>query len=171
MNPTEARERLCRGIYKTVEPANPLGLLQEALTLSITAEPIEKRIRVEGQKTGKVTALDLPGQITRVARRGIITETEAALLRDYDRKVMDLINVDDFAPHELGVAAQPKPATIGSAQRRVSETDKAPATPPAARRSPQLHRQRNRSGRTRTPPVRLPRRAATTQPSPCRASA
>ena len=117
MNPTEARERLCRGIYKTVEPNNPLGLLQEALTLSLTAEPIEKRIRVEGVKPGKVTALDLPGQISQAVSEGIITETEAAFLRDYDRKVMDLINVDDFAQHELGVNAQPKaPAAIGSAQ-------------------------------------------------------
>jgi acyl-CoA dehydrogenase len=107
MNPTEARDRLCRGIYKTVEPNNPLGLLQEAMTLSVTAEPIEKRIRVEGQKTGRVTALDLPGQITQALALGIVTETEAALLREYDRKVMDLINVDDFEPHELGVAAQP----------------------------------------------------------------
>ncbi len=120
MNPTEARERLCRGIYKTVEPTNPLGLLQEALTLSLTAEPIEKRIRVEGQKTGKVTALDLPGQITQSLALGLITETEAAMLREYDRKVMDLINVDDFAPHELGVSAQPAPSSVqqprGSAQ-------------------------------------------------------
>src|SRR5262245_48800966 len=112
MNPTEARDRLCRGIYKTVEPNNPLGLLQEALTLSVIAEPIEKRIRVEGQKTGRVTALDLPGQITQSLALGIITETEAAMLREYDRKVMDLINVDDFAPHELGVAAQPEPSPV-----------------------------------------------------------
>ncbi len=119
MNPTEARDRLCRGVYKTVEPNNPLGLLQEALTLSLTAEPIEKRIRVEGQKTGKVTALDLPGQITQSLALGLITETEAAMLREYDRKVMDLINVDDFAPHELGVSTQPAPSVqkpLGSAQ-------------------------------------------------------
>ncbi len=117
MNPTEARERLCRGVYRTVEPSNPLGLLQEALTLAVTAEPIEKRIRVEGTKTGKVTALDLPGQITQAVAVGIITETEAALLRDFDRKVMDLINVDDFASHEIGAATQPaEQASLGSAQ-------------------------------------------------------
>ena len=117
MNPTEARERLCRGVYRTVEPSNPLGLLQEALTLAVTAEPIEKRIRVEGTKTGKVTALDLPGQITQSVAVGIITETEAALLRDFDRKVMDLINVDDFASHEIGAATQPAEQTsLGSAQ-------------------------------------------------------
>ncbi len=32
--------------------------------LSTTAEPLEKRIRVDGVKTGRVTALDLPGQIS-----------------------------------------------------------------------------------------------------------
>jgi hypothetical protein len=31
-----------------------------------------------------------------------LNEAEAAVLRDYDTKVSDLIQVDDFAPHELG---------------------------------------------------------------------
>jgi acyl-CoA dehydrogenase len=116
-NPTETRERICRYIYSTVEPTNPLGLLQEALVLSQTAEPIEKRIRVEGVKTGRITALDLPGQIQQALALGIISETEAAALRDYDRKVMEIINVDDFAPHEIGMQAQPAtqaPAAVSS---------------------------------------------------------
>ena len=103
LNPTQARERLCGGIYKTVEPTNPLGLLQEALVLSLNAEPLEKRIRIEGQKTGKVTALDLSGQIQQALAAGVINEGEADFLREYDRKVMNLINVDDFAPHELDI--------------------------------------------------------------------
>src|SRR6185436_3534967 len=96
LNPTEVRDRLCRFVYRTLEPGNPLGLLHEALVMSLSAEPIEKRIRVEGVKTGKVTALDVPGQIAQALSQGIISETEAAMLRDYDRKVMDLISVDDF---------------------------------------------------------------------------
>jgi acyl-CoA dehydrogenase len=107
LNPTEARDRLCQFIYRTVEPGNPLGLLQEALVLAQTAEPIEKRIRVEGVKTGKVTALDLPGQIQQALAAGIISETEAASLREYDRKVMELVHVDDFASHELAAGVQP----------------------------------------------------------------
>ncbi|MCM2313077.1 MAG: acyl-CoA dehydrogenase, partial [Steroidobacteraceae bacterium] len=63
MKPSETRERLTHGIYKTIEPGNPLGQLQEALVLSVGAEPLEKRLRVEGVKTGRITALDLPGQI------------------------------------------------------------------------------------------------------------
>lgn len=118
MNPSEARDRLCDGIYRTVEPGNALGLLQEALVLSLTAEPLEKRIRVEGVKTGKVTALDLPGQVAQAVAAGILTETEAQMLRDYDRKVMELVNVDDFAPHELGV--QVSPADIAAAHPQVA---------------------------------------------------
>ena len=106
---TDSRERLCQYIYWTLEPTNPLGLLQEVLLLTQTAEPIEKRIRVEGVKTGKVTALDLPGQIQQAIAAGIITETEGAALRDYDRKTLELINVDDFAPDELGRRAEPVP--------------------------------------------------------------
>jgi acyl-CoA dehydrogenase len=49
-----------------------------------------------------VTALDPPGQIGQALAAGIITAEEAALLRDYDARVMELIHVDDFAPHELG---------------------------------------------------------------------
>jgi acyl-CoA dehydrogenase len=105
MNPTAARERLTRHIYKTPGANNPLGLLQEALILSAAAESLEKRIRVDGVKTGRVTALDLPGQIAQAGELGILSGAEAALLRDYDAKVSNLINVDDFAPDDLGAGA------------------------------------------------------------------
>jgi acyl-CoA dehydrogenase len=105
MNPSATRDRLSTYIYKTAAPHNPLGKLQAALLLTAAAEPLEKRIRVDGVKTGRVTALDLPGQITQALSLGIISESEADLLRDYDAKVQDIINVDDFAPHELGVGA------------------------------------------------------------------
>jgi len=105
LNPTEVRDRLCRFVYRTLEPGNPLGQLHEALVMSQTAEPIEKRIRVEGVKTGRITALDPPGQIAQARELGIISETEAAAMREYDRKVMELINVDDFDSHELAAQA------------------------------------------------------------------
>src|ERR1700736_604160 len=114
-SPTAARERLCQYIYWTLEPGNPLGLLQEALLLAVQLEPLEKRIRVEGVKTGKVTALDLPGRIQQALAVGLISETEAAALRDYDRKVMDLIHVDDFEPQALGTLSAPLPQAPASA--------------------------------------------------------
>jgi len=106
-NPTKARERLGEFVYRTLEPTNPMALLQEALLLAVQLEPLEKRIRVDGVKTGKITALDLPGRIQQALAAGILSETEAAALREYDRKVMDLINVDDFEPQAFGTQALP----------------------------------------------------------------
>jgi acyl-CoA dehydrogenase len=105
MNPSATRERLSAHIYKTAAAGNPLGKLQAALLLAAAAEPLEKRIRVDGVKTGRITALDLPGQIAQAAALGIVTESEAKLLQDYDAKVQDIVKVDDFEPDELGVGA------------------------------------------------------------------
>jgi len=72
----------------------------------VSAEPLEKRLRVEGVKTGRVTALDLPGQIEQALAAGLLTAAEAQLLREYDRKVMDIVNVDDFDTSDLVAAVQ-----------------------------------------------------------------
>ena len=111
MNPGEARERLCHFVYRTLEPGNHLGLVQQALELAIAAEPLEKKIRVEGVKTGRVTALDLPGQVREALAIGLITEAEAAQLREYDRKVMEIIHVDDFESHELAAGGAEDPSS------------------------------------------------------------
>jgi acyl-CoA dehydrogenase len=103
---TMTRDRLTHGVYRTVEPTNALGLLQEVLILAESAEPLEKRVRVDGVKTGRITALDLPGQIQQALAEGILSETEAATLREYDRRVMDIIHVDDFDPEELAAEHQ-----------------------------------------------------------------
>jgi acyl-CoA dehydrogenase len=62
---------------------------------------LEKRIRVDGIKTGRITALDPLGQIEAARQLGIVNEAEAAMLRDYEAKISDLLEVDDFATHEL----------------------------------------------------------------------
>jgi acyl-CoA dehydrogenase len=86
----------------------------------VAAEPLEKRIRVEGVKTGLISALDPPGQIEQALAAGLITAAEATLLREFDRKVMDIINVDDFAPGELMAAVQAEPPTAGAVRLHVA---------------------------------------------------
>jgi len=102
MSPTAARDRLCYPVYRRVEAGNALGLLHEALEMAERAEELDKRLRVEGVKTGRISALDLPGQIDQAEQIGLLSPEEAAWLREHDRKIMELIHVDDFAPHELG---------------------------------------------------------------------
>jgi acyl-CoA dehydrogenase len=104
MTPSPTRARLCRHAYRTNTGGNPLGLLQEALEMSLVVEPLEKKLRVEGVKTGRVTALDVAGQVRQAQQLGLLTEAEARQLLDYDERIMHLINVDDFAPHELAAS-------------------------------------------------------------------
>jgi acyl-CoA dehydrogenase len=101
MEPTSVRDRLCYPVYREVQSRNSLGLLQKALEQSAQAEVLEKKIRVEGVKTGRITALDLPGQIREAEQIGLLTKEEAEWLQQYDALVMELIHVDDFAPEEL----------------------------------------------------------------------
>ncbi|MET0985700.1 MAG: acyl-CoA dehydrogenase [Steroidobacteraceae bacterium] len=103
--PTDTRDRITHGLFRTVLPNNQIGLLHEALMLADSAEVLEKRIRVEGVKTGRITALDLPTQIEQAHKLGLLSSSEAAFLREYDRKVMELIHVDDFNGEELAAAA------------------------------------------------------------------
>jgi len=106
MTPGPTRERLCRHAF-TSGAGNPLHDLEEALRMSVGVEVLERKLRVEGVKTGRVTALDTPGQIAQGRTLGILTAAEADLLRDYDRRIMHIINVDDFDPAELPAGRTP----------------------------------------------------------------
>jgi acyl-CoA dehydrogenase len=109
-NAGESRDRLAAGIYREQHAGSPFGQLQQALELAPEAELIEKKLRVEGVKTGRISALDLPGQIEQGQALGMIDAVEAATLRAYDALMMDIINVDEFAADELGTGGDARPA-------------------------------------------------------------
>jgi acyl-CoA dehydrogenase len=101
----EARDRLCQQAYTTLEPGNPLGLLQEALLLSEEMTPLEQKLR-QAQKERLIASDYLGQQIDEAESAEIISKEEAARMRDYHNKVLDLLAVDDFAPADFGRAAQ-----------------------------------------------------------------
>jgi acyl-CoA dehydrogenase len=100
INPTPTRERLSAEAYKTAEPGNPLGLLQQALVLAEEVKPIERRV-FDARRAGEIRHDDTPGQIDEAEAKGIVTAAEAETLRAFDRKVLELTGVDDFAVSEL----------------------------------------------------------------------
>jgi acyl-CoA dehydrogenase len=118
--PGEARERLSQYAYTTLEPGNPLGLLQEAMVLAEANAPLERRLR-QAMKEGLIKAEYLGQQIDEGARAGVIDKQEAAALRDYHDKVSSLLAVDDFDPSEL------------RRNSSMSEDDKAPPVKQAAK--------------------------------------
>ena len=100
INPTPTRERLTEGIYKTVEPGNPLGLLQQAMELAERVKPLERRI-FDARKAGQIKAEDTPGQIDEAEEKGVLSKAEADAVREFDRQVLALTGVDDFDPRDL----------------------------------------------------------------------
>ena len=128
----EARERLSKYAYTTLEPGNPLGLLQEALELAEANAPLERRLR-QAYKEGLINAEYLGLQIEEGTRAGVINNTEAAALREYHGKVTALLDVDDFAPEELSRQAE-SPEQEGPA-RKAAKRKASPKTKTAAKKS------------------------------------
>jgi acyl-CoA dehydrogenase len=131
----ESRERLCAQAYTTLEPGNPLGLLQEALELSETYAPLERRLK-QAQREGLIRSDYLGEQIEEAAHAGVISKKEAAELRTYHDKVMALLAVDDFEPDAFKrqkdesrpaavAAARKKPAARKKTERKKSGRKKA----------------------------------------------
>ncbi len=97
----EGRERLSEQAYTTIEPGNPLGLLQEALHLSEQVAPLEEKLR-QARKEGLVSSDYLGHQIDEAENAEVIDAKDASRLREYLQKVEKLLAVDDFAPDEIG---------------------------------------------------------------------
>jgi len=124
----EARERLSQQAYTTLEPGNPIGLLQEALELSEKAAPLEKRLR-QALKEGLITSEYLGDQIPEAEHAGVIGKREATELKSYHEKVRALLAVDDFAAEDLirpdtAAAPAPKKASKKKAVRKKKNTSK-----------------------------------------------
>ena len=118
----EARDRLSAQAYTTLEPGNPLGLLQEALRLSEEYAPLEKKLR-QAYKEGLLKSDYLGYQIDEAEKASVISSEEAASMRDYHGKVLELMSVDDFSTEELSrvqskPAAKKKPRTRKAAARK-----------------------------------------------------
>lgn len=126
INPTSTRARLCDCIYKTAEPNNPLGLLQEALELAEKVKPLERKV-FEAHRAGQIESDDTPGQIEEAERRGIITTEEATQIRDFDARVMSLIAVDDFSPADLArtPAGTPRKKAARKTKKKAARKKKA----------------------------------------------
>ena len=103
----EARDRLSEQAYKALAPNSPLGLLEEALKLSEQFAPMEQKLR-QARKEGLIASEYLGHQIDEAERAEVINKADAEALRDYHRKVLHLLSVDDFAPDEIGRKPAPR---------------------------------------------------------------
>jgi acyl-CoA dehydrogenase len=100
INPTPTRERLAAGVYLAREPGNPLARLQEAMELADAVKPLERRV-FDARRAGEIKSEETPRQIDEAEQKGILTAEEAERVRAFDRFMLDVTGVDDFAPEDL----------------------------------------------------------------------
>ncbi len=100
LEPGEVRDRLTRHIYISIDPDDPTGILEVALTKIIAAEVAEKKLE-RAIKSGHVRRYHGLDWIGAALAKGILTESEAQLLRETEALTTRVIAVDHFDPGEL----------------------------------------------------------------------
>ncbi|VAW77825.1 Acyl-coenzyme A dehydrogenase FadE, partial [hydrothermal vent metagenome] len=100
MEPSEARDRLTKGIYLSDSLLDPLGRVDDALLKVIAAEPARKRIHTAIKKNQ--LPADKPDEeiIELAVKESFINDEEAELVRAAMAARKEVIAVDDF-PFDL----------------------------------------------------------------------
>ena len=113
--PSETRDRLTDGVYKSDRTGHPVGVMEAALPEIIAAEPIERKLS-KAVKRGEISGRTFEEQLAAAGQAGILTEDEVSMLQDVRIKVLDIISVDDFTTEELA-AGNTQPASRSSQPR------------------------------------------------------
>lgn len=99
--PSDTRDRIGRGQYLAPVKNNPHGLLNEALSDIIAAEPLVDRLSRMAEKYIDFTRLDKLAE--NALAEGKVTPEEAAILCKAEASRLRSINVDEFAPEMIGL--------------------------------------------------------------------
>jgi acyl-CoA dehydrogenase len=100
LSPSETRERLTDGIYKSAAHGHPIGMMELALPKIIAAEPLERRL-LKAQKAGQLDALTWEDQLLQAIDKSIIDEPEAEILKQARTMTLEIIAVDEFESDAL----------------------------------------------------------------------
>ena len=104
MSPSPTRARLCRHAYRDQYRRQPAGIAAGSAGVvpagGTTGEEAARRRREDRTRhRAGHSRSGTPGAATGAAHGG-----RSPSLLDYDERIMHLINVDDFAPHELAAS-------------------------------------------------------------------
>lgn len=93
--PSPTRERLTHGMYVPKGSEDIVGVIEEALEATITAEPIEQRLR-HAQKDGRIQGRNQAELLAAAKAAGIIGNGESGVLARRDALRDRVIRVDHF---------------------------------------------------------------------------
>jgi acyl-CoA dehydrogenase len=102
--PSDARDRLTKGMYIPKDLNEPIGRLEDALPKVIAAEPLERKIHRALDSQAFVTR-DYDALIGEALRLGVLNDDEANRLRAAFEARHQVIQVDDFPASSTLVSA------------------------------------------------------------------
>ncbi len=113
ITPSETRDRLTDGIYKSAAAGHPVGVMEQLLPQVIAVEPLERKLN-KALKKGDITGLGFDAVLKQAVEKAVLTEAEAEQLEAVQRQVMDIIAVDEFDAELLKAAHRPRPQALTS---------------------------------------------------------
>ena len=111
---TETRQRLLQGTFDQNLPTNPVGHVNAVFMQSLELAPVYKKIR-DAIKTDKLEKALGKEQIELAQQAGVITDTEAQQLFEFDAELMEVIHVDHFETGEIAKGQQDAPLVTSEA--------------------------------------------------------
>ncbi len=110
--PSDTRDRLTHGIYKSARSGHPVGLMEQALPQVIAAEPLERKL-LKAIKAGDVDGITWAERVKEAVAKGVLTAEEAAIMAKVRELVMEIIAVDEFDAEDLRLGRQLE-STVGN---------------------------------------------------------
>jgi acyl-CoA dehydrogenase len=103
--PSDTRDRLTHGIYKSARTGHPIGLMEEALPQVIAAEPLERKL-LKALKAGSIEGITWEQQLESAVSRGVLSAAEADIMVRVRTLVTEVIAVDEFRSEEIRLGQQ-----------------------------------------------------------------
>jgi len=100
IKPGPTRSRLSKGIYFTDDPTDRTGRIEHAFQLAQQAKGLETRLK-RLIKDGRLDSQFPGARIDEALAKELISEDDAALLREARVAMLNAIKVDSFEPNDL----------------------------------------------------------------------
>jgi len=100
LSPSETRDRLTRGAYKSDRTGFTIGVMEALLPDVIATEPLERRL-VKAFRAGKAEGFTYAEQLASAVEAGEFSQAEADQMLSVRERVLDIVAVDDFEVEAL----------------------------------------------------------------------
>jgi len=119
LSPSETRDRLTRGIYKSDRAGHPVGVMETLLPRVIAAEPLDRKL-LKALRSGEIGGRTYEEQVAQAFDKGLLSDQDVELLLDVRKRSLEVVAVDDFDHEELQAGLTPSGDAARSEQRQAA---------------------------------------------------